>query len=516
MRKRIATWITLAVGLLVILSTISLALYLAHRQSIAEESSIASAMTREMLRRADAMGDEAQDAYVQLDQAHLADPCSDEGLVLMRNIGMKANYLQAVGYVRGQSLQCSSFGRYDEGLPLGPASYVTSMGTRIRPSVDLGQGRNRRFLVLELGHFAAAIHTSTMLDVFTDKPDVSLGLYGLNSGAALAVRGTFDPAWTKRLGKHQRVIFFDGRYLVAIERSDRFDLVTYSAIPAAQIDKRLHELSMLMLPLALLLGIGLSTVVFQLARRQNSMPAALRHALKKRQFLLHYQPIVALDSGQMIGVEALLRWTRDGRHIRPDLFIPAAEECGLIGQVTNYVLEQIAKDAPSFLAAHPECYISINISSADLHGGRVVDALKHLVSRPDVPAANIMVEVTEHSFVDVERASSTVQAIRALGIRVAIDDFGTGFSSLSHLTRLETDCLKIDKVFIEAIGTKAVTDEVALHIIHMARSLRLTVIAEGIETEDQARFLREHGVRFGQGWLYARAQPISKLLRNQS
>ncbi|MGV8923665.1 MAG: EAL domain-containing protein [Thermomonas sp.] len=515
MRKRIATWVTIVVGLLAILSTISVALYVAHQQSVAEKSELASAMSSNILLRAEAMGNEAYSAYRQLDQAHLADACSDTGLALMRDIGMKAHYLQAVGYVRDERLQCSSFGRYEEGLPLGPAAYVSRLGTRIRPSVDLlGQGGDRRFLIFELGHYAAAIHASALLDVVTDKPDTSFGLYGIESNLPLAVRGTFNPAWTKRLGKDdEAVIFFNGQYLVAIQRSKRFDVAAYTAVPTAQITARLREIATLLLPLGLLLGIGLSVAVFLLARRQNSMPTTLRLALQRREFTLHYQPIVALVTGQMVGVEALLRWPRDGTHLRPDLFIPAAEDCGLISQFTDYVLRLVASEAPDFLKQHPECYISINLSSADLHGGRIVASLRCLVSTPGIAAANIMVELTEHSFLDADRAGTTVDAIRALGIRVAIDDFGTGFSSLSHLARLRTDCLKIDKVFVDAIGTDAATGEVALHIIHMAASLGLTVIGEGIETEEQASFLRDYGVEYGQGWRYARAMPMPELLR---
>lgn len=515
MRKRIATWVTIAVGLLAILSTISVALYLAHRQSVAEKSALASAMSRSMLNRADAMGNEAYSAYKQLDQAHLVDPCSDEGLVLMRDIGMKAHYLQAVGYVHNERLLCSSFGRYDQGLPLGPTAYVSRLGTRIRPSVDLlGKGEDRRFLIFELGHYAAAIHASAMLDVFTDKPDISLGLYGVESGLPLAVRGAFNPAWTKRLGKNDaQVTFFDGNYLVAIQRSKKFDLAAYTAVPTAQLTARLREIATLLLPLGLLLGFGLSLAVFLLARRQNSMPTTLRLALKKREFTLHYQPIVTLASGEMVGVEALLRWPRDGTYVRPDLFIRAAEDCGLISLFTEYVLSQVATDAPCFLKQHPECYISINLSSADLHGSRIVESLRHLVSIPGLASTNIMVELTEHSFLDGDRAGSAVEAIRELGIRVAIDDFGTGFSSLSHLAQLKTDCLKIDKVVIDAIGTDAATSEVAQHIIHMAESLGLTVIGEGIETEEQVRFLRDYGVEYGQGWRYARAMPMPELLR---
>ena len=461
------------------------------------------------------MGAEAADAYRQLDDAQLADPCSDQGLVLMRTIGMNSDYLQAVGYVQDERLKCSSFGDYGDGLPLGPVAYASSLGTQVRPSVDLGQGKDRRFLMFELGHYAAAIHASTILDVFTDKPDISLGLFGNGSGLPLAVRGTFDPAWTKRLGKDHQVTFFDGNYLVVLQRSKKFDLVAYSAVPTAQMTKRLYEISAVLLPLGLLLGMALSLAVFLLARRQNSMPATLRLALKRREFTLHYQPIVTLASGQMAGVEALLRWPRDGTHVRPDLFIPAAEDCGLISQFTDYVLEQVSKDAPGFIKQNPECYISINLSSADLHGDRIVDSLKRLISTPGIAARNIMVELTEHSFLDADLAGTAVKAIRALGIQVAIDDFGTGFSSLSHLAKLKTDCLKIDKVFIDAIGTDAATSEVAMHIIQMAESLGLTVIGEGIETEEQASFLRDYGVEYGQGWRYARAMPMQELLRTR-
>lgn len=518
MRKRIATWVTIAIGLLAILSTISLALYLAHHQSVAEKSELASAMSRDILVRAETMGNEAYSAYKQLDQAHLADACSDEGLALMRDIGMKARYLQAVGYVRDERLLCSSFGRYGQGLPLGPAAFISRGGTRIRPSVDLlGQGEDRRFLVFELAHYAAAIQANAMLDVFIDKPGISIGMYGIESSLPLAVRGEFNPAWTRRLGKNDEAVsFFDGRHLVAIKRSKKFDLAAYTAVPTAQLTARLREIATLLLPLGLLLGFGLSVAVFLLARRQNSMPTTLRLALKKREFTLHYQPIVSLASGQMVGVEALLRWPREGMHIRTDLFIPAAEDCGLICQFTDYVLDLVASDATAFLKQHPECYISINLSSADLHGGRIVESLRHLVSIPGIAAASIMVELTEHSFLDADRAGVAVDAIRALGIRVAIDDFGTGFSSLSHLAKLRTDCLKIDKVFVDAIGTDAATSEVALHIIHMAASLGLTVIGEGIESDEQASFLRDNGVACGQGWLYARAMPMPELLRKHT
>jgi sensor c-di-GMP phosphodiesterase-like protein len=258
----------------------------------------------------------------------------------------------------------------------------------------------------------------------------------------------------------------------------------------------------------------MAAAILFLARQRTSLPAVLRASLKRKEFVLHYQPIVELASGHMVGAEALLRWPRNKQvGLRPALFIQAAEDCGLIQRFTRYVLTQVAIDGPRYFARHPGAYISVNLSSADLSSGDVVEWLRQLVATPGIAPYNIVVEVTEHSFVDPVSANRTIGAIRALGIRVAIDDFGTGFSSLSHLHNLSADYLKIDKVFVDAIGTASVTSEVVLHIIDMARSLNLTLISEGVETREQAEFLREHGVTFAQGWLFSKAMPLADLLR---
>ncbi len=148
-----------------------------------------------------------------------------------------------------------------------------------------------------------------------------------------------------------------------------------------------------------------------------------------------------------------------------------------------------------------------------MHSDDVVEWLRRLVTTPGVAPYNIVVEITEHSFIDPVSANQIINQIHALGIRVAIDDFGTGFSSLSQLTTLNADYLKIDKVFVDAIGTDSVTSEVILHIIDMAKSLNLTLISEGVETRAQADFLREHGVVFAQGWLFSQAKSLAELVR---
>jgi sensor c-di-GMP phosphodiesterase-like protein len=316
-----------------------------------------------------------------------------------------------------------------------------------------------------------------------------------------------------RLGGEDDASFFDGHHLVTMQRSDAYDLVAYVAVPVAYLRSRLYASAIVLVPIGLVLGSVLWLGILKLARQRTSLAAELRTALKRREFVLRYQPIVELDSSRIVGVEALLRWPSDAEpRLRPDLFIPAAEACGLIGRFTEYVIEQVAVDLPRLLAVQSDCYVSINLASADLHSESIVGTLRKLVETPGIRPTNIIVEATEHSFVDPGSARRAVTEIRALGIRVAIDDFGTGYSSLSHLTNLQTDFLKIDRVFVEAVGTDSATNQVASHIIQIAKSLRLKVTGEGVETEEQAEFLREHGVELAQGWLFSKALPIERLL----
>jgi sensor c-di-GMP phosphodiesterase-like protein len=513
MRRKATIRVVLAVAIIGIALPVLAALYLAHRQSMDSEIELANAMTREILRRSDQAGTQAIEALQRIESASEPLSCSDRGLALMRDIDMESSYLQAVGLVSNGRLMCSSFGDHGDGIALGPVDYVSALGAEVRTSVALGPASEKRFIVLQKGTAAAAIHPEELIDTFVDRREIALGVYGASGGKRLSSRGFFDSRWITRLNGAASIVFFDGNYLVSMKRSTRFDTVAYVAVPVANLRARLMVFARVIVPIALILAAGLSFGIVKLARLRASLPAELRAALKRCEFELHYQPIVDLQTRCIVGIEALLRWpNRDGPLLRPDLFIPVAEECGLIEQFTRYVLERVANDAPRLLAICPDTYVSINLSSTDLHSEAIVASLQTLLQTPGIQPRNVLVEATEHSFLDPERALQVVARIRELGIRVAIDDFGTGYSSLSQLTRLPTDYLKIDKVFVDAIGTDSATSQVALHIIRIAESLGLKIIGEGVETEVQARFLGEHGVQFAQGWLFHEAMPIEQLL----
>lgn len=513
MRGKIASRLWLAAGALAVVAPILAALYLAHSRSMDQEAEQALSVAGEVLRRAQAAGDQGMAALGRLQALPRGAPCSEAALARMREIDLASSYLQAVGRVVDGRLVCSSLGRHGDGIALGPVRYTSARGTRVRPSVDLGFGAGKRFLVLEADGFAVAVHPEALTDVFVERTDLSLGVVGRRSGLVLASRGAFDPEKEARLRGMRKDAYFNGRHLVALRRSDSYDAIAYAAVPAAHLRRQLYASAALLVPVGLLAAAGIAFAWVRFARQQASLPAVLRGALARREFALHYQPIVELATQRPVGVEALVRWPQgDGSYIRPDVFIPVAEECGVIRGITEFVLRQVAADAAHVLHGWPDGYISVNLSSGDLQSGAVVDALRRLAGSAGISPRNLVVEVTEHSVLDFENARRVIHEVRALGIRVAIDDFGTGFSGLSYLTRLETDYLKIDKAFIETAGTDSVTSQVAPHIVRMAQTLGLETIGEGVETPVQAAFLQQHGVRYAQGWLFGKAMPLDALV----
>jgi sensor c-di-GMP phosphodiesterase-like protein len=230
--------------------------------------------------------------------------------------------------------------------------------------------------------------------------------------------------------------------------------------------------------------------------------------VRKREFIVHYQPIVELATGNCVGAEALVRWKRpDGSLVRPDLFIPLAEQSGLIQPITDQVIDAVARDLNELLVQYRSVHVTINVCAEDIKSGRILEAVAARIGRTGIENRQIWLEATERGLLDIEEASRTIEEARTRGHKVAIDDFGTGYSSLQYLQNLPLDTLKIDKSFINTINRQSATSSVVPHIIDMAKALNLSVVAEGVETVEQAEYLIEHGVEYGQGWHYGKPMP---------
>lgn len=247
-----------------------------------------------------------------------------------------------------------------------------------------------------------------------------------------------------------------------------------------------------------------------------SMDNDLREALDADQFEVHYQPIVALSSGAVVGVEALARWRHPVRGmVSPGLFIPLAEETGLIHRLGEQVLRQGCTDVQHWrrrFSEHGALRLSVNVSAVQLHDEGLVDHVREVLVSTGLPPVNLTLEITESALMeDPHGVAERLRTLKMLGVSVAIDDFGTGYSSLSYLRQFPADVLKIDKVFVDDIGRDGRDGTLAEGIVGLARALGLDTVAEGIEDPGQADRLVSMGCQFGQGFALGRPQPAPAL-----
>ncbi len=246
------------------------------------------------------------------------------------------------------------------------------------------------------------------------------------------------------------------------------------------------------------------------ARRWADTAAALRRAVENRELQVVYQPKLTLATGKISGVEALLRWrSAELGEIPPSHFIPLAEQTGLIVELGNYVIRTACAQLKSWRdVGLDDISIAINVSVLQLLRGELAARLRRSLAEYDLDPALLELELTETMLMArAEQAVNTLGELKAIGISLAIDDFGTGYSSLSYLKRLPIDTLKIDASFVRDITTDPDDRAITATIIRMAQSLQLTVVAEGVETQEQFEYLRDHGCQQIQGhWL---ARPLS-------
>lgn len=266
--------------------------------------------------------------------------------------------------------------------------------------------------------------------------------------------------------------------------------------------------------ITLLGSLTIISITFWLTRkirqRRKAWAPKLRRALKENQFSVHYQPIVNMRTELWVGMESLIRWSHSGHSISPAIFIPAAEKEGLIGEITRWVIQRVAEDYSKHLAACNGLYMTINLSAHEIEDESFPEFVHKTLHSFNVPANLIVFEVTESGLVNLDRATKQLNKLRAQGHRIAIDDFGTGYSSLSYIESLPIDILKIDRSFLTE-EKMAIKDTLWRHIVSMADTLSLTVVAEGVEGKNQAEPLMQEGVKLAQGWLYSRDLPPSAL-----
>ncbi|WP_322044218.1 EAL domain-containing protein [Paraburkholderia sp. J67] len=439
------------------------------------------------------------------------DPCSESELARMRNVVATKPMLKGMGYLADGALECTTMTNLTQRQPLGEPKRVDSTGMKSWSDVSLPSLRSTTFNVNAQGNYVVFIAPSVVLDILPASSSVSFAHISFPSESVIRSHGIYEPAWARRF-QQGHTHFVDKDTLVVAVRTEKKSDVIFASMPVTWWQTLSDGPARSALPLSVLVGTLLAVLSWIAIRRYFSLSTQIKIALKKDEFYLLYQPVMDLRTLRCVGAEALIRWKRrDGKAVGPSEFIPVAETSNLIVDITQKVIELVTRDAALLIKNHPDLHIAINVSAADLNSPETPAKLNDMLAAMNALPENIVIEATERGFMTPEKATDVLLTVRAQGFKVAIDDFGTGNSSLSYLATYKLDYLKIDRMFVDSIATTAPTRQVTMHIIEMAHSLNLQMIAEGVETIEQRDILRAAGVQFAQGWVFGKPMPIQAL-----
>ncbi len=249
------------------------------------------------------------------------------------------------------------------------------------------------------------------------------------------------------------------------------------------------------------------------ANARIEIETQLRHALERDEFLLHYQPLVSMSDGRIVSVEALVRWQHPAKGlVPPDQFIPVAEETGLIAPLCDWVLRTACRQMQKWIAGGSTLEaVAVNVSPRQLQQHDLIERLQTILAETGLSPHRLELEITETALLEQEAVDSKLPLLRALGIRISLDDFGTGYSSLAYLSRCAIDKIKIDRSFVHDMSSSASAMQIITAIIALAKSLKVEVVAEGVERQAQLALLRRLGCDAAQGFLFGRPVPADQL-----
>lgn len=492
--------IMISVAVLAAILPMALMTWLSWRQATYRAQDELQETAARALQRADRSYNQALTVLQALQHSEVT-PCSPAHIRMMQAKVVTTSSVDQIGYFRDRRMVCNSWGQADAPITLGTPDHTTADGAALQLDVQPRAAYGRRMLSLQLGDYDALMDPGHFIDLI-GAPDIRVAV-ATPDGRLIAQQALPDQTLLQSLLREPRS-GMDAHTVYASARSDEWLAIV--ARPRTDLTSIFRKQFWTFFPFSALLALGCAAGALWLSRRRLSMHGELALAIRRNQLHVVYQPIIELETGICVGAEALVRWRRaDGSEVRPDLFIPLAEESGLVEAITDKVIERVIADMRDLLVDDRSAHIAINLAPEDMITGRALKVIAEKLAGTGIANQQIWLEATERGFMDIERARAVIAAARHSGHAVAIDDFGVGYSNLQYLQQLPLDALKIDKSFIDAIGTESATSPVTGHIIDMAKTMGLFVVAEGVETETQLAYLHSRQVEFGQGWLFSKA-----------
>jgi sensor c-di-GMP phosphodiesterase-like protein len=455
-----------------------------------------------LLERARTGASEARSVLAELNTSVYPE-CSDAELDSMRRILFQSRYLKEAGRIQNDSIACSAvMGRLDQPIKLGKPDYIQRDGTYLYKTLPPPKADPTTQIGLRSGN-VYVVYSGSVRE-FLDRPPMQyiLSEYDTSSHHESRLIGKQFPAKGAAFDKDGEARIAGSLFVTRCSPVSLDCVTTYlSYADALRANQAQFDLYIVAGGLTgALIGI-FGCIAFS---RNRSLERRLRRAIRRDKLQVVYQPIVELAGGRIACAEAQVRWDgRDGHMVGAEIIAQIAEENGYINEITRLTLRHALRDFAPTLRDRPGFRISINVAAADLGNAGFPAMLNEALRQAQVQPRSVAIEITERSTANHDAAIRTVHLLRKQGHPVHIDDFGTGYSSLSYLHELAVDAIKIDRSFIRAIGTEAVTVNILPQILAMAQSLNLQVIAAGIETEEQVRyFARAAPKTLGQGWFF--------------
>ncbi|RRW87877.1 EAL domain-containing protein [Pandoraea apista] len=512
--NRIAsTWAPTIALAIVSAAPVLASVFVANEMSCARDERSLIEFSVRATRQADMVHGQVLDA-LQSAQAIPSDPCSSSFLEAIGRIALSYRYVSDVGALADERYLCTSrlgVTLADE-VPFPHSKAPPNPYTWIIWHQNMGVP-NKAALFDYRGRFVT-VDPAMYVDL-VDLRGREIAVFDSNTQRLLAMTPNAD-AQTMRSSLRSRSPS-DGtpppeawRSLVAHSKAYPLSIVVRAQTPGLLIGS---------LDLLLLWGFAgaaaggtAAWAACRMFRRHQSLPHALRTAIRHKRLDVHYQPIVNMSTRKTVGVEALVRWHRGLESISPAVFVPIAEQYDLIQPLTELVMRKALNELAPLLATSRSLYVSINVSMEELQTQRFLNTLNECCEKHSISREQIKVEATERRLMSEAQAKLAIDALRDAGYAVLIDDFGTGYSNLSYLNHFKVDGLKVDKSFVEKASRETAADLLVTHIASMAQALDLLIVAEGVETEEQARYLRSKGISYAQGWHYARAMSVGALI----
>jgi len=442
--------------------------------------------------------------------------CSHPEIELMRNTLFEARNLKDIGRIRDGHLVCSTIlGIAPNPLPMPIPQVVLPDGTLVYPDTPLAVSDSRATVI---GRGSANVVIDPQAFDTLDHPPFHYAIYfgDVVRDRLVRIFGDKDAApfstatetWRLADGMLRR----DG-----CDRASGLCVAVWASLH--DLDASSNGIVRVVTLLGAALGALVALIGIDFRRRDQSLMARLSRALAREEVMVLYQPVVDVSDGRIVGAEALVRWQSNGDFVPPDIFTAIAEQKGMAGRITRYVLDHVIDEMGGTLRQHENFRININIVASDLKDPKFFAALDEGLRHAGLKPRQIGIELTERSTADSTAAIEGIAKLRSRGHVVYIDDFGTGYSSLSYLGELNVDVLKMDRAFTRTVGTDAVTVSIVPQIIDMAIKHNLAIVVEGVETEAQADYFRNLPVPvMGQGWYYGKpvsAGELKKLLARQ-